>query len=323
MRPSHALSALSLLLTAVLLSACSSATVSDPRKAEAATSASPACDDPDISGDPFAAPELPQLEPDPELQSLISDEVRSRGLVVGVAPDLPPVNFAKDGTQRGYEADLLRSAGQRLGVEVTFAESQNPLQEYGAGKVDAIAGAFTDTKERQQLGTFIDYSNGSRAALVQACNPKGIKATEDLCGLKVSAAVGTVQLAQLTDEAAPASLLKLCEDAGKPAPLPVQADTSVSAVTAVSSGRSDALVTGEPIAINAVKQSEGKLTIGYVEELQVPVGVLVNSEHGELIQALRQAYQGLVDDGTYAEIMEGYGITVGHLDTITVNGATS
>jgi polar amino acid transport system substrate-binding protein len=310
---------------AVLLAGCG-AQVEDPGAAGSSDAAgtSAACDDPDISGDPFAAPELPQLEVDTEFAGQVPATYADQPLVIGVAPDLPPVNFGgEDGEQRGYEADLLRAAGELVGVEIVFQESQNALQEYSAGQVDGIAGAFTDTLERQALGDFIDYSNSSRAALTQECNPKGIESTEDLCGLQVVAAVGTVQLAQLTDTETPGSLLTLCEEAGLPAPIPVQADTSVSAITSLTAGRADALVTGEPIAVNAVKQSDGALTIAYVEELPVPVGVMIHKEHAELTDVLAQAYQKLVDDGTYAEIMNAYGIEYGLLDTITINGATS
>lgn len=314
---------LPLALTAGLIAACG-AQVEDPESAEAAAETSAACDDPDISGDPFAAPELRSIEADEALAEQVPAEFRDQPLVIGVAPDLPPINFGgEDGEQRGYEADLLRAAGQLAGIEVVFQESQNALQEYSAGQVDGIAGAFTDTLERQELGDFIDYSTGSRAALTQECNPKGIESTEDLCGLEVVAAVGTVQLAQLTDTETPGSLLTLCEEAGLPAPVPVQADTSVSAITSLTAGRADALVTGEPIAINAVKQSDGALTIAYVEELAVPVGVMLSKELSGLTEVLAQAYQQLVDDGTYAEIMNGYGIEYGLVDTITVNGATS
>ncbi|TQN42770.1 amino acid ABC transporter substrate-binding protein (PAAT family) [Blastococcus colisei] len=313
---------LPLALAAGLVAACG-AQVEDPESAAAAAETSAACDDPDISGDPFAAPELLSLQADEALADQVPAVFRDEPLVIGVAPDLPPINFGKDGEQRGYEADLLRAAGQLAGVEVVFQQSQNALQEYGAGQVDGIAGAFTDTLERQELGDFIDYSTGSRAALTQQCNPEGIESTEDLCGLDVVAAVGTVQLAQLTDRTTPGSLLTLCEEAGLPAPIPVQADTSVSAITSLTAGRADALVTGEPIAINAVKQSDGALTIAYVEELPVPVGVMLSKDLSGLTEVLAQAYQQLVDDGTYAEIMNSYGIEYGLLDTITVNGATS
>lgn len=313
---------LPLTLAAGLVAACG-AQVEDPESAAAAADTSAACDDPDISGDPFAAPELLSLQADEALADQVPAEFRAEPLVIGVAPDLPPINFGKDGEQRGYEADLLRAAGQLAGVEVVFQQSQNALQEYGAGQVDGIAGAFTDTLERQELGDFIDYSTGSRAALTQKCNPEGIESTEDLCGLEVVAAVGTVQLAQLTDAETPGSLLTLCEEAGLPSPIPVQADTSVSAITSLTAGRADALVTGEPIAINAVKQSEGALTIAYVEELPVPVGVMLNKDLSGLTEVLAQSYQQLVDDGTYADIMNSYGIEYGLLDTITINGATS
>lgn len=114
--------------------------------------------------------------------------------------------------------------------------------------------------------------------------------------------------------------MTLCEKDGKPKPVPVQADTSVSAVRVVSSGRADAMVIDAPIALNVVAQSQGKLSIGYTETLSDPVGVMFNKKFdATLIQPLQKAYQSLVDDGTYAQILDAYGMTTGHVTHITVN----
>ncbi|SNR22936.1 transporter substrate-binding domain-containing protein [Blastococcus mobilis] len=295
------------------------ARVDNPGAAGATTP--PACQTEEVpEGDPLAAPPLPTQEVDPALAGLVSEETTAQPVVLGVAPDLPPVNFEKDGEQRGFEPDLLRAAGERLGVTIEFQMLQNPLAAYSAGQVDGIAGFFNDTKERQEVGSFVDYVNASVSTVVAHCNPLGIVEAADLCGRKVTAAVGTVQLLQITDAAAPGSLIALCEEAGEEPPVPVQADTSVSAVQTLSAGRADAMVIDAPIALNVVQQSAGALSIGYTETLPNPVGVMLNKKFdAELIPALEQAYQSLVDDGTYTEILEAYGMVTGHVDEITVN----
>jgi polar amino acid transport system substrate-binding protein len=296
------------------------AQVEDPDESAGASS-SPACETEAVpEGDPLAAPPLPTQEADPALADLVSEEMKARTVTLGVAPDLPPVNFEKDGEQRGFEPDLLRAAGERLGITIEFKMLQNPLQAYGAGQVDGIAGFFNDTQERQEVASFVDYVNASVSTVVADCNPLGIVEAADLCGKKVTAAVGTVQLVQITDAAAPGSLIALCEEAGEEPPVAVQADTSVSAVQTVSSGRADAMVIDAPIAINVVQQSQGALSIGYTETLADPVGVMLNKDFDDkLIPALQQAYQTLVDDGTYTEILESYGMVTGHVEEITVN----
>jgi polar amino acid transport system substrate-binding protein len=295
------------------------AQVDNPDVAGASTT--PACQTEEVlEGDPLAAPPLPTQEADPALADLVSEEIKAQPVVLGVAPDLPPVNFDKDGEQRGFEPDLLRAAGERLGVTIEFETLQNPLAAYSAGQVDGIAGFFNDTEERQEVGSFVDYVNASVSTVVADCNPLGIVEAADLCGKKVTAAVGTVQLLQITDAEAPGSLIAFCEEASEEPPVAVQADTSVSAVQTLSAGRADAMVIDAPIAINAVQQSKGALSVGYTETLPNAVGVMLNKAFDtELTPALQQAYQSLVDDGTYTEILEACGMVTGHVDEITVN----
>lgn len=189
------------LIVAGTLAGCGAST-----EKPAAAAGTSSCSQQAQGSDPLAAPALQQQELDPQLAASVPAAAKGTTVTFGVAPDLPPVNFGKDGQQRGFEPDLLRAAGQRIGVTIQFKMLDNPLQAYSAGQVDGIAGFFNDTKERQKLGSFIDYVNASVSAITAPCNPQHITQASDLCGKKVTAAVGTVQLAQITSTDAPKSL---------------------------------------------------------------------------------------------------------------------
>lgn len=296
------------------LSACGAASTAKP------TAHSTTCV-PSTTGDPLATAPFARQPVDPAMAAQVPSAEKGKTLVFGVAPDLPPVNFTDGTDQRGFEPDLLRAAAQRAGVSVTFRKLTNPLGAYTAGQLDGIAGFLNDTPERQKIGTFVDYLNASPSVVVRGCNSAGIHQAEDLCGKKIAAAVGTVQLAQVTDKNTPGSLLALCAKAGRPAPIPVEAQTSVDAVTTVSAGRADALVIDAAIAVGVTQASNAKLTVAYTDTLQnSPVGIVLAPQHAPLAPVLAKAYQSLVDDGTYQRILAGYGTTTGALKTITVNG---
>ena len=53
-----------------------------------------------------------------------------------------------------------------------------------------------------------------------------------------------------------------------------------------------------------------------------PYGYVVPLEDTEFGQVLADALTALIEDGTYAEILEKWGVEAGAIDEITINGAT-
>lgn len=263
-------------------------------------------------------PELPTQERDPELAALVPASQGDQ-VVVGVAPDVPPLFYQYEGEERGMEPDLVRAASELLGLEPVFKESGNPLQEFGAQRVDLIAGALTDTPERQAVGTFLDYVDGVVATVVPACNPEQIESELDLCGKKVTAGVGTVYLPQLQDAKVPGSIVKACQDAGKEPPVAVQADSTASAFTTMSAGRADATLIEIQAAAQFIDKSDGDLQVGYTYKTLAPAGTMFQIKDTELIKAYQAAYEELHANGTYAEIMTAYGAGEGLRDEFTIN----
>ena len=277
------------------------------------------------SGDPLVSPDLPTQQVDSALAAKVPSDWAGRTLKMSVAPDLPGVNFAGDGGQRGFEPDLLRAAAERMGVKVAFIQSNSPLDQLLSGKVDGIAGFTADTKEREAQGLqFLDYMSATVGTLVQACNPLNITSDQDLCGKKLTAAKGTIQASQATETGVPGSLVDLCKAAGRPAPEFIVSDTTAAASVTLGAGRVDALVIDKPIAGAIAQTSGGKLDVGYTEVVSgQPTGLIFGAVAPEFVDALRASLQTLVADGTYGDIMTSYGIDEeSWLDPITVNGAT-
>ncbi|MEW1962636.1 transporter substrate-binding domain-containing protein [Microbacterium sp. NPDC077644] len=311
--------ALAALLAAAALTGCAAAI--DP-SATAPADGVGSCE-PFPSGDPLAAPELTHEDEVADLTADLSADIPET-LRVAVMPDFPGVNFDSDGERRGFEPDLLRAATERIGVDLKFVLSNSPLSEVEAGRADAMAVFLNDTLERQALGAFfIDYMEAGVSAIVPECNPDQITEARDLCGKKVAAGVGTVQLTQLTSADAPDSYVKLCQDAGLDAPVLVESQTTEAAVTTVQAGRADALVIDTPVATAIAQSSDGALTLAYSATVEgQPIAVFLSPVVESLAEPLAASYQSLIDDGTYETILGQYNIDTGHVSEITINGAT-
>ena len=143
-------------------------------------------------------------------------------LVIATDASYAPNEFTLEGSDEiiGMDVDLGKAIGKVLGVEVEFvnASFDGILAGLQAGRYELGMSSFTDTKEREQTVDFVTYLEAGTSTMVRKCNPKDIKATEDLCGKKVGAENGTTQLDQLTKPDVEGSVVKACEDAGKEPP---------------------------------------------------------------------------------------------------------
>jgi polar amino acid transport system substrate-binding protein len=309
------LSAGFLIAASALLSGCSGVTTDKP--------ASAASDECTVPEQPKAVtvddtPALEHQNLDEDLAALVP-ATHGEKLLIGVAPDVPPLFYEFEGEERGMEPDLVRAASELLGLEPVFKETNNPLQEFGAKRVDIVAGALTDTPERQEIGTFLDYVDGVVAAVVPSCNPLEIEDELDLCGKKVTAGVGTVYLTQLQDPDVPGSIVKACQEAGNRPPVAVQADSTASAFTTMSAGRADATLIEMQAAAQFIEKADGDLQVGYTYKTLAPAGTMFQPEDTDLIAAYQAAYEELHANGTYQDIMTAYGAGEGIRDTFTIN----
>jgi polar amino acid transport system substrate-binding protein len=110
-----------------------------------------------------------------------------------------------------------------------------------------------------------------------------------------------------------------CTGAGKPA---VQVDeylAQADLAAAVADGKDDALVADSPVSGYAVKQSKGALTL--VGRLYQPVryGYVLPNDQADFGAALARALRQLMAEGTYATILDKWGVTAGAISDPAVN----
>ena len=277
----------------------------------------------DAAGKGPAAESGPAAQPkDAKLAALLPPKVRDSGeLVVAEGDDYPPlVSLGSDNkTLVGMEPELMTAVGQVLGVKVKFSKASfdSIIGGVQSRRYDLAIQAMLDKPERQQHVTFVDYFKTSSAILVQQKNAESIGSLGDLCGRTAAVENGTAQVDDIEAQA------KKCKAAGKPAAKPLVFPDSVGCFQALSTGRADAFVGGTPTVAYQAEQSHGQMKQVGEPYRFLPYGILVNKQDKELVQAVRQALQKLMDNGTYGKILKRWDVGSGALERATVNGGTT
>ncbi|MFI5783124.1 ABC transporter substrate-binding protein [Nocardia sp. NPDC051570] len=264
---------------------------------------------------------------EPGLHDGLPAAVKDSG-VVRVATDVPypPFEmFEGAGSRRitGLDYDLGQAIATKLGVRFDFTATKfdSIIPSIQAGKFDVVMSAMTDTKERQQVLTFVDYSASGSGILVAKGNPERISTLIDLCGRAVAAQSGTKQ-AELLQEDSP------CPKAGKPdvqlSVFPKDADAQL----AIKSGKVIADFMDKPAGGYLALTAEGGTAFELIDDAQYPNGVDatpngigVAKSQGGLPDSIQRALQALMDEGSYHRILEHYGQQGIAISKATINAA--
>jgi polar amino acid transport system substrate-binding protein len=226
-------------------------------------------------------------------------------LAVGSDIAYAPIEFFEEGTQNatGMDIDLMTAMAAVLGVRVEFqqiADFGAIVQDLTTQRYDVIMSAISITPEREAEIDFIPYFGPvGTGILVQAGNPAGIEAVEDLCGLSVAAQVGTYQVEQV-------DVLNASTCVDNPIAITTLPDNP-TAVQELALGRVDAELADDPVAAYSALQSDGALELAAVGFEAAPYGIGVRKTSAELRAVLEQALQAIVSDGTYLQVLEKWG----------------
>jgi ABC-type amino acid transport substrate-binding protein len=121
-------------------------------------------------------------------------KIKERGkLLAGVKLDTPPFGFLNDKNEPvGFDIDLVRKAGERIGVPIELVKVTSPtrIPLLVSGNVDLVAASMTHTRERDRVIDFsITYYTGGQSLLVPKASPIG--SVKDLAGKEVAVQQGT------------------------------------------------------------------------------------------------------------------------------------
>jgi polar amino acid transport system substrate-binding protein len=260
---------------------------------------------------------LPSVEADEELAALVPPAIAEDGVIsVGSDTSYAPNEFlAEDGeTIVGFDVDLFTLVAQKLGLEAQFetAAFDSIIAGVGSGRYEAGVSSFTINPERLQQANMISYYEAGTQWATKAGNPDGVD-PDSACGLTIAVQKATVQVDDITARS------EACEAAGEEPITINQYDLQSDATAAVVSGAAVAGLADSPIMAYAVQQTNGQLELlGDIYDA-APYGYVVAQDQADFAQALADAVQALIDDGTYTEVLSRWGVEDGAIDDPTVN----
>jgi polar amino acid transport system substrate-binding protein len=297
--------------TAVLATALTGALVLAGCGDDSSSSSSPSGGS-DSSGTP-----LPSVSADPDLAAKVPAAVSADGTIsVGSDTTYAPSEFlAADGTTiEGFDVDLFDLVAAKLGLEADFATApfDSIIAGVGSGKYEAGVSSFTINPERLAQATMVSYYSAGTQWSTKKGNPEDVD-PDNACGLAIAVQKATVQVDDITARS------QACTDAGEPAIEIDQYDAQSDATAAVVSGKDVAGLADSPVMAYAVQQTNGQLELlGDVYD-SAPYGYVVPKEQTDFGQAIADAVNALIADGSYAQVLEKWGVQDGAIPSAAVN----
>jgi polar amino acid transport system substrate-binding protein len=242
-------------------------------------------------------------------------EIRQSGLKVAVVPNYPPMEFKDPATNTltGFDVDLGEALARKLGVKIVWQETSfdQLMPGIATKRFDLILSGMTDYKSRQDAATFIDYLRSGPRFFVQASRAAELREPAALCGKKVGASRRTMfpkQIAAWSEANCGASQIEF-----------VGTEGSADARTQLRQGRIDAAVQGdETLPYIMDQEPNAYVPIGAMLAVQY-TGLATAVKEKELQQALSEALDALIADGTYKTLLAKWKLNDNGIEKVTIN----
>jgi polar amino acid transport system substrate-binding protein len=244
-------------------------------------------------------------------------------LTVAIGAFVPPLSYQPEGTSAatdvaGTEPNIGSLIAEGLGLEynpqvVAWADWPLGIQ---SGKYDLITSNVTVTEERKELYDFASYREDLLGFYVKSDSDiESITEAADITGLKIIVGSGTNQ-----EQVLLAWNAELEEAGEAPAELLYYDDTA-AATLAVQSGRADATFGPNATAAwSALETGDTKL-VGIVPggwPLTANIAAATAKGNG-LIEPVSIVLNSIIEDGTYTELLEFWGLESEGVTTSEVN----
>ncbi|MFD7699223.1 ABC transporter substrate-binding protein [Streptomyces caelestis] len=294
-------------LSLLALTACGSGGTGGTTTAGARAPSAPA-------GDPVAS-----VREVSSVAALLPADVRRSGtLRVGSSIGFPPGAYYPNGPDKapaGQDIDIADAVAKVLGVKLQRQDAsfETILPALGSGKYDFGTGNFGVTAERLKTIDFVTYINDGQGFAVRK-GDTGLKKVTDLtqlCGLTIGTGAGTTFERTLTAQKG------VCAKAGrKPYDVKVYSENAAT-LTALQQGRIDVIMSTINGLRHQASQTASRTTfLGEYHRLDVGFAFKKGSP---LTKAFRAAVDELIEDGTYARILEKWGTSASAIETSRIN----
>ena len=202
----------------------------------------------------------------------------------------------------GLDTELAEATFKCIGVPIEFKLGawSGQLPAVANGQTDAMWDTLYYTPERAKQMDFVIYQRAATGGMVQKGNPKHITSLDDVCGVRATAGLGTVEEAQFRQ------LSGKCVKAGKK-PIEIVTFPDVPAgARLVMNDRADLLLINLGLVDQFVADNPDKLERAFIIVTNWKVGVGFNKSNKELEQAVADGLKTLRADGTEKKIYDKY-----------------
>lgn len=258
-----------------------------------------------LAGCSSAAPE-PSSGENGVSASVAPPTIIKEGLLTVCTGDTPPNIFYDENNElQGVEIDIAKALADQLGITASFEEYafSGLIPALQAKQCDVIMGSLYIKPEREEIANFVPYLYSGTGVGVNQENPKNITGFDNsLCGANVIAITGA------TGGNGAEELSTQCVADGEQ-PLEITlVDEGTSAVQQVLSGQVDAFIDTSEIMSFYQEQSGGDFRMVGDPVGKIRIGAATLKENSDLNAALDEAFQTLLDDGSYLAILEEWGV---------------
>ncbi|MFF2193118.1 ABC transporter substrate-binding protein [Streptomyces sp. NPDC058157] len=260
------------------------------------------------------------------LFSKLPKKIQDAGVIkVGSDTAYAPMEFVDNGKIVGVDPDIAEALGKQLGVKLQFTSGtfDGLITSLETGRQDVAISSMTDNKKRQEglddkgqkIGKgvdFVDYMSSGVSLLVRKGNPDNIKSLDDLCGKTVAVQRGTIYEDTFKAQAEKCGDKKLTIEAF---------DTDAEAQTRVKAGGAVADLNDFPVTSYIAKTSGGgnDFEVGGQQSDVGLFGIAVSKSNNQLRDALKEAVDAIIKDGSYAKVLEKWNVKDGAVQSATIN----
>ncbi len=266
------------------------------------------------------------------LFSKLPKKIQDAGVIkVGTDATYAPMEFTEGGKIVGVDPDVAAAMAKQLGVQFKFESGtfDTLIGSMQTGRSDLVMSSLTDTKARQEglddkgaktgAGVdFVDYFSSSTGILVKKGNPQSIKTLDDLCGKTVAVQRGT------TYEESAKTQAEKCKTDGK-GELKIESfPTDAEAQTRVKAGGAAADLNDSPVAAYIAQTAGGGNDF---EAIANPTdaglfGIAVDKKNTQLRDALKEALDAVIKDGTYKAALDKWNAGSGAVTEAKINAGS-
>ena len=241
--------------------------------------------------------------------------VKAGSIKVAIVPNYPPMEFRDPATSTltGFDVDLGEALGRKLGIKIAWQETSfdQMMPAISTGRVDAILSGMSDMASRHDAASFVDYLRSGPHFFAQQSRAAEFKDPVALCGKNVGASRRTSypkEIAAWSDAHCGGNPIKF-----------VGTEGSADARTQLKQGRLDAAVQGGETLPYVMDLEPGAyVPIGEAFSVQF-TGLALGVKEKALQQAVAEALDGLIADGSYRALLAKWKLTEYGIEKATIN----